>query len=84
MQTTVSWEGDKLVCVQRGEKEGRGWTHWLEGNMLHLVRMCGWSEKRSKRARTEGNRTRKRKSEGKKMHKLICLMREKMQIGQGL
>ncbi|XP_012725754.2 retinol-binding protein 5 [Fundulus heteroclitus] len=35
-QTTVSWEGDKLVCVQRGEKEGRGWTHWLEGNKLHL------------------------------------------------
>jgi len=35
-QTTVSWEGDKLVCVQRGEKEGRGWTHWLEGDKLHL------------------------------------------------
>lgn len=41
MQTTVSWEGDKLVCVQRGEKEGRGWTHWLEGDKLHLVRMYG-------------------------------------------
>lgn len=39
MQTTVNWEGDKLVCVQRGEKEGRGWTHWLEGDKLHLVRM---------------------------------------------
>ncbi|KAG1948020.1 retinoid-binding protein [Pimephales promelas] len=35
-QTTVDWDGDKLVCVQRGEKEGRGWTHWLEGNLLHL------------------------------------------------
>ncbi|XP_060776889.1 retinol-binding protein 5 [Neoarius graeffei] len=35
-QTTVDWHGDKLVCVQRGEKEGRGWTHWLEGNFLHL------------------------------------------------
>ncbi|XP_034030394.1 retinol-binding protein 5 [Thalassophryne amazonica] len=35
-QTTVSWDGDKLVCVQRGEKEGRGWTHWLDGDMLHL------------------------------------------------
>ncbi|KAG7216988.1 hypothetical protein INR49_001642 [Caranx melampygus] len=35
-QTTVSWEGDKLLCVQRGEKEGRGWTHWLEGDKLHL------------------------------------------------
>ncbi|XP_031708704.1 retinol-binding protein 5 [Anarrhichthys ocellatus] len=35
-QTTVSWEGDNLICVQRGEKEGRGWTHWLEGDKLHL------------------------------------------------
>lgn len=35
-QTTVDWDGDRLVCVQRGEKEGRGWTHWLEGNFLHL------------------------------------------------
>uniref|UniRef100_A0A671QWV6 Retinol binding protein 1a, cellular n=1 Tax=Sinocyclocheilus anshuiensis TaxID=1608454 RepID=A0A671QWV6_9TELE len=34
--TTVNWDGDKLVCVQQGEKEGRGWTHWLEGNLLHL------------------------------------------------
>lgn len=37
----MDWEGDKLVCVQRGEKEGRGWTHWLEGDKLHLVRMEG-------------------------------------------
>ncbi|XP_003966338.1 retinol-binding protein 1-like [Takifugu rubripes] len=35
-QTTVSWDGDSLVCVQQGEKEGRGWTHWLEGDKLHL------------------------------------------------
>lgn len=35
-QTTVSWEGENLICVQRGEKEGRGWTHWLEGDKLHL------------------------------------------------
>lgn len=42
VQTTVSWDGDNLVCVQRGEKEGRGWTHWLEGDKLHLVRMDGW------------------------------------------
>lgn len=38
MQTTVTWEGDKLVCVQKGEIEGRGWTHWVEGDELHLVR----------------------------------------------
>lgn len=37
LQTTVSWDGDKLQCVQRGEKEGRGWTHWLDGERLHLV-----------------------------------------------
>lgn len=35
-QTTVSWDGDKLQCVQCGEKEGRGWTHWLDGEKLHL------------------------------------------------
>ncbi|XP_063054211.1 retinol-binding protein 5 [Engraulis encrasicolus] len=35
-QTTVDWQGDKLVCVQKGEKQGRGWTHWLDGNQLHL------------------------------------------------
>ncbi|XP_014045582.1 retinol-binding protein 1 [Salmo salar] len=40
--TTISWEGDKLVCVQKGEKEGRGWTHWVEGDVLHLeLRACG-------------------------------------------
>lgn len=37
LQTTVSWDGDKLECVQRGEKSGRGWTHWLQGDQLHLV-----------------------------------------------
>ncbi|KAK1163307.1 retinol-binding protein 5 isoform X1 [Acipenser oxyrinchus oxyrinchus] len=34
--TTVNWEGDKLVCVQKGEKANRGWKHWLEGETLHL------------------------------------------------
>lgn len=38
MQTTITWDGDKLVCVQKGEIEGRGWTHWVEGDELHLVR----------------------------------------------
>ncbi|XP_040452874.1 retinol-binding protein 5 isoform X1 [Falco naumanni] len=37
-QTTVSWEGDQLVCEQLGEKRNRGWRHWLEGDKLHLVR----------------------------------------------
>ncbi|XP_066472029.1 retinol-binding protein 5 [Tiliqua scincoides] len=35
-QTTVSWDGDQLVCEQRGEKRNRGWRHWLEGDQLHL------------------------------------------------
>ncbi|KAM8757190.1 centromere protein S isoform 1-T1 [Acanthopagrus schlegelii] len=35
-QTVVNWENDKLVCVQKGEKKNRGWTHWIEGDELHL------------------------------------------------
>uniref|UniRef100_A0A672N0K1 Retinol binding protein 1 n=1 Tax=Sinocyclocheilus grahami TaxID=75366 RepID=A0A672N0K1_SINGR len=35
--TTITWDGDNLVCVQKGEFEGRGWTHWIEGDELHLV-----------------------------------------------
>nr|XP_046264538.1 uncharacterized protein LOC124069421 [Scatophagus argus] len=34
--TTITWDGDKLVCVQKGEIEGRGWTHWVDGDELHL------------------------------------------------
>ncbi|XP_061879633.1 nicotinamide/nicotinic acid mononucleotide adenylyltransferase 3-like [Entelurus aequoreus] len=34
--TTITWEGDKLVCVQKGEIEGRGWSHWVDGDELHL------------------------------------------------
>ena len=34
--TTVSWDGDKLECVQKGEKEACGWTQWIEGDELHL------------------------------------------------
>lgn len=43
-QTTVSWDGDKLECVQKGEKEGRGWTQWIEGDELHLVGSWGWGD----------------------------------------
>ncbi|XP_073529102.1 retinol-binding protein 1 [Phyllobates terribilis] len=39
--TTINWEGDKLVCVQKGEKEGRGWTQWVEGDELHLEMRVG-------------------------------------------
>lgn len=37
LQSLVTWDNDKLVCVQTGEKKNRGWTHWLEGDDLHLV-----------------------------------------------
>ncbi|KAH0624003.1 hypothetical protein JD844_007256 [Phrynosoma platyrhinos] len=36
VKTLVSWDGDKLVCVQKGEKKNRGWKHWIEGDKLHL------------------------------------------------
>ncbi|KAF7668505.1 hypothetical protein LDENG_00006940 [Lucifuga dentata] len=39
-QTVVNWDNDKLVCVQRGEKTNRGWTHWIEGDELHLELTC--------------------------------------------
>ncbi|XP_056129780.1 retinoid-binding protein 7 isoform X2 [Lampris incognitus] len=39
-QTLVNWEDDKLVCVQQGEKKNRGWTHWIEGDELHLELSC--------------------------------------------
>ncbi|XP_035490334.1 retinol-binding protein 1.1 isoform X2 [Scophthalmus maximus] len=39
--TTIAWEGDKLVCVQKGEIEGRGWTHWVDGDELHLELRAG-------------------------------------------
>ena len=37
LQTLIVWEGDALVCVQKGEKENRGWKQWVEGDKLHLV-----------------------------------------------
>uniref|UniRef100_A0A8C1ACY2 Retinol binding protein 2a, cellular n=1 Tax=Cyprinus carpio carpio TaxID=630221 RepID=A0A8C1ACY2_CYPCA len=40
VKTLVRWDGDKLVCVQKGEKENRGWTQWIEGDLLHLVKNC--------------------------------------------
>lgn len=42
LQTLITWEGNVLVCVQKGEKENRGWKQWVEGDKLHLVspRVC--------------------------------------------
>ncbi|XP_046880682.1 retinoid-binding protein 7 [Hypomesus transpacificus] len=39
-KTIVNWENDKLVCVQKGEKKNRGWTHWIEGDQLYLEITC--------------------------------------------
>uniref|UniRef100_A0A663LJJ7 Retinol binding protein 2 n=1 Tax=Athene cunicularia TaxID=194338 RepID=A0A663LJJ7_ATHCN len=38
VKTIVNWDGDKLVCVQKGEKKNRGWKHWIEGDLLHLTK----------------------------------------------
>ncbi|XP_053306218.1 retinol-binding protein 5 [Spea bombifrons] len=35
-KTTVFWEGNKLVCIQRGEIPNRGWKQWQEGDLLHV------------------------------------------------
>ncbi|KAK2090415.1 hypothetical protein P7K49_031671 [Saguinus oedipus] len=39
--TLVTWEGDALVCEQKGEKENRGWKQWVEGGKLYLELTCG-------------------------------------------
>ncbi|XP_067316359.1 retinoid-binding protein 7 [Pseudorasbora parva] len=39
-KSMVNWENGKLVCVQKGEKKNRGWTHWMEGDTLYLELKC--------------------------------------------
>uniref|UniRef100_G3U2N3 Retinol binding protein 7 n=1 Tax=Loxodonta africana TaxID=9785 RepID=G3U2N3_LOXAF len=39
-KSLVTWNNDRLTCVQKGEKKNRGWTHWLEGDKLHLEMFC--------------------------------------------
>ncbi|GCC34155.1 hypothetical protein chiPu_0012628 [Chiloscyllium punctatum] len=39
-QSLVTWDNNKLVCVQKGEKKDRGWTHWIEGDKLYLELNC--------------------------------------------
>ncbi|XP_066565386.1 retinol-binding protein 2 [Amia ocellicauda] len=41
VKTLVTWDGDKLVCVQKGEKPNRGWKHWIVGDKLHMELTCG-------------------------------------------
>ncbi|XP_007420161.1 retinoid-binding protein 7 [Python bivittatus] len=38
--SVVTWDNDKIVCVQNGEKRNRGWTHWIEGDELYLELCC--------------------------------------------
>ncbi|XP_035236959.1 retinoid-binding protein 7-like [Anguilla anguilla] len=40
IKTVVNWDGDRIVCVQKGEKENRGWTHWIEGDRLYMELRC--------------------------------------------
>lgn len=40
VKSLVTWEGNKLVCTQTGEKKNRGWTHWIEDDKLHLELYC--------------------------------------------
>ncbi|XP_078498409.1 retinoid-binding protein 7 [Lissotriton helveticus] len=40
LTSTVSWDNDRLICEQKGEKKNRGWTHWLEEDKLHLELRC--------------------------------------------
>ncbi|XP_037629368.1 retinoid-binding protein 7a [Sebastes umbrosus] len=40
LKSLVTWEGNKLVCEQVGEKKNRGWAHWVEDDKLHLELYC--------------------------------------------
>ncbi|XP_026146080.1 retinol-binding protein 2-like [Carassius auratus] len=40
LKTLVTWEGDKLVAIQKGEKANRGWKHWMEDDKLYLELTC--------------------------------------------
>ncbi|XP_019367307.1 PREDICTED: retinoid-binding protein 7 [Gavialis gangeticus] len=39
-RSLVTWNNNKLVCRQTGEKSNQGWTHWIEGNNLYLELRC--------------------------------------------
>ncbi|CAL8369328.1 unnamed protein product [Lota lota] len=40
LKSLVTWEGEKLVCEQIGQKKNRGWAHWIEDGKLHLELFC--------------------------------------------
>ncbi|KAL2103540.1 hypothetical protein ACEWY4_000408 [Coilia grayii] len=39
-KSVVTWQGNKLVCTQEGEKKNRGWAHWIEDDKLYLELYC--------------------------------------------
>ncbi|XP_056399520.1 retinoid-binding protein 7 [Hyla sarda] len=39
-KSLVTLDNGRLTCVQKGEKKNRGWTHWLDGDDLHLELRC--------------------------------------------
>ncbi|XP_064156880.1 retinoid-binding protein 7-like [Anguilla rostrata] len=39
-KSVVNWDGERIVCVQKGEKRNRGWTHWVKGDHLYLELCC--------------------------------------------
>ncbi|XP_004419995.1 PREDICTED: retinol-binding protein 2 [Ceratotherium simum simum] len=41
VKALVTWEGDVLMCVQKGEKENYGWRQWVEGDRLLQEMTCG-------------------------------------------
>uniref|UniRef100_A0A7N8YQS9 Cellular retinoic acid-binding protein 1 n=1 Tax=Mastacembelus armatus TaxID=205130 RepID=A0A7N8YQS9_9TELE len=42
VKSLVTWEGNKMVCEQIGEKKNRGWAHWIEDDKLHLSFLSGY------------------------------------------
>ncbi|XP_077105767.1 retinoid-binding protein 7 [Ranitomeya variabilis] len=39
-KSLVTLDNGRLICVQKGEKKNRGWTHWINGDDLHLELSC--------------------------------------------
>ncbi|XP_073441114.1 retinoid-binding protein 7 [Dendrobates tinctorius] len=39
-KSLVTLDNGRLTCVQKGEKKNRGWTHWINGDDLHLELSC--------------------------------------------
>ncbi|XP_051944557.1 retinol-binding protein 1-like isoform X2 [Hippocampus zosterae] len=40
VKALVTWEDDKLVCIQKGRKANCGWKHWIEGDKMYLELTC--------------------------------------------